>query len=409
MTSTTSTGPSIDHVLSTYLQEDAPVFFLTFNHDGTIQKSNTYTREVTGMDPGGKRIDEVFFSLEPGYSLQELVKRKEQMLNVQTFTGLPQTYYVRFFSGGDTVLAVGRLDMKEIESLRKKLIDLTNNLNNLNRQLHKANAELNQARDQLEDRVKQRTSELSETNARLIAENKERKRAQRALNKSEKELLRLSARLLEAHEEERKRIAADLHDGLAQTLSAVQVWLGAAASDVGRDNDAAGQSLESARKLAQEAIDEVQIISRNLRPSMLDNLGLNATIDWLCNGFKKIHPQIRVDKRLDVPEKQIPEPLKIVIFRILQEALNNIAKHSKANYVGISLTQLNGRRKQRSLKLSIHDNGQGFDRQKVNSHKSSPRGLGMDTMKERAELSGGSFSLSSQPGLGTSIQTAWPV
>jgi signal transduction histidine kinase len=400
---------NFEHIFSTYVEQNGPVLFLTFDQEGVIQQSNRYTEEIIGADPRNKNINEVIFSIASGKNFQDLLKPDEQLLNVQTFTGLPQTYYFRFFRRGEMMIALGRLDLKEMEHLRKRLIDLSSNINNLNRQLHKANAELVHARENLEERVKVRTKELTRANADLVAENRERKKAQKALNQSEKKLKRLSARLLEAHEEERKRVAADLHDGLAQSLSTVQVWLGAAMADIASDHAAAIKSLQAARRLSQEAIDEVQRISRNLRPSMLDNLGLYATIQWLCNRFEQIHPDICINIQLGFPEEMIPEPLKIVIFRILQEALNNIAKHSKARFAEISLKATGKKAKKSSLKLTIHDQGQGFNPKRVQSDHSILKGMGLSTMKERAQLSGGSFSISSQPGAGTIIKAQWPL
>lgn len=171
-----------------------------------------------------------------------------------------------------------------------------------------------------------------------------------------------------------------------------------------KNTSAAQQSLESARKLAQQAIDEVQRISKHLRPAMLDNLGLVDTIRWLCKEFKKVHPHIAIRIDLEVREIDVPEGLKIVIFRILQEAMNNIAKHSHANRVGLSLKLGNN-----CLTFTIKDNGRGFDQTAVIQNKSSVKGLGLESMKERAELSGGSFALTSRPGTGTTLQAHWPV
>lgn len=398
---------SLDPVISDYFYQEAPVFFLLFDKNGEIRKTNQYTKEISGADICGKRITEVFLNLSPSMDPVDFVTEPGtvRLLNVNTFTGLPQSFYFHFFQFGNQIAALGKFDTKEMERLRKKLISTNHDLNNLTRQLHKANAELRIAREELEKRVQERTAELSTANIQLIEENRERQRAEKALRKSQKELLHLSSRLLDAQEDERKRIATDLHDGLAQTLSAIDVWVGEAVDEIRvEDTTAAQKSLESARKLAQQAIDEVQRISKHLRPAMLDNLGVVDTIRWSCKEFKKVHPNIGIRIDLDVREIDVPEALKIVIFRILQEAMNNIAKHSHATRVSLSLKLANNH-----LTFTIKDNGRGFDQKEVIQDKSSTKGLGLESMKERAEFSGGTFAITSQTGTGTTIQANWPV
>jgi signal transduction histidine kinase len=136
---------------------------------------------------------------------------------------------------------------------------------------------------------------------------------------------------------------------------------------------------------------------------LLDDLGLLAAISWLCNNFKATHSGIDIEKRIDIQEDDVPEPLRIIIFRILQEALNNIGKHSQANLVHLSFRKTNGNR----IELNITDNGTGFDLDSVRSAVSFARGLGLDGMKERAELSGGSFSIESDRGKGTTVRASW--
>jgi PAS domain S-box-containing protein len=235
---------------------------------------------------------------------------------------------------------------------------------------------LRKVRDELERRVEERTEELRQ----------------------------VSAKLLYAHEEESKRIGQELHDGLAQTLSAVKVWGEAAVEQVGQErNVEVLNSLEKLISLAQGAVEEVRRISLNLRPSLLDDLGLLAAISWLCNNFEATHSGIGIEKRIDIQENDVPEPLKIIIFRISQEALNNIGKHSQANLVHFSLKKIDGNK----IELTITDNGTGFELDHVRSGVPFPRGLGLDGMKERAELLGGSFSMESGRGTGTTVRASW--
>jgi len=244
---------------------------------------------------------------------------------------------------------------------------------------------LRNAQDELERRVDERTAELSRANA---------------------ELQRLSARLLDAHEEESKRIGRELHDGLAQTLSAIKVWSenSLVQMESGRTSGELASSLDAVVGLAQRAVEEIRRISRNLRPSILDDLGILATISWLCQEFESIYSGICIEKQIHIAESDVPEALKIVIFRILQEALNNIAKHSHADRSRILLEKRDGR-----IELAITDNGTGFDAQAALSVERAGRGLGLDSMRERSKLSGGLLSIESQGDSGTTIHASWPA
>jgi signal transduction histidine kinase len=140
----------------------------------------------------------------------------------------------------------------------------------------------------------------------------------------------------------------------------------------------------------------------SLRPSILDDLGILATINWSCRQFESTYSDIRIRKEIEIEEGEVPESLKIVIYRILQEALNNIAKHSKAFAVLLIL-----RKAGRAIELVIRDSGEGFDLSEAQSRKG--RGLGLDSMRERTELSGGLFSIKSGKGKGTVIRAAWNI
>jgi signal transduction histidine kinase len=234
---------------------------------------------------------------------------------------------------------------------------------------------------------------------------RERAGAAEALQKANDELERrveertaevrfLSSRLLTTQEEERKRIAIDLHDGFGGLLSAVKYQVEAAQSL---------QDLKAVVSPLQRAIEECRRIQMALRPSLLDDLGLLATFNWLIREFQKRIPGLLVEKQVEVEEQAIPAALKTVIFRITQEALNNIAKHSGADWMLLSL-----RKTQEALVLVVRDNGRGFEIEKALTKESTERGLGLASMRERTELSGGTFSIESSPGKGTAVQGTWP-
>jgi signal transduction histidine kinase len=133
-------------------------------------------------------------------------------------------------------------------------------------------------------------------------------------------------------------------------------------------------------------------------------LGILTTLNWHCREFQKIFCHIRIEKKIDISEDDVPHSLKTVIYRIFQEALNNISKHSRADLISFSLRKNSG-----SIELTIQDNGQGFDVEKISSTESSRKGMGLGNMRERTELSGGSFSIESGKESGTVIRALWPI
>jgi len=233
----------------------------------------------------------------------------------------------------------------------------------------------------------------------------EHKRTEEALRRSEKELRILSSQLLTAEETERKRIARELHDSVGQALSAIKFRVENAMEEFRKDPPALNiESLEPIIPLAQKTIEEVRRIVKDLRPSILDDLGILATIAWFCREFQNIYSTVSISREIAITEKDIPVSLKTFIYRIMQEALNNVAKHSQADHVRLCLQKTNGR-----IELLIEDNGQGFNYAKAVYHKNSMKGFGLASMKERAELSGGACTIKSATGAGTSIRVLWSV
>jgi len=153
----------------------------------------------------------------------------------------------------------------------------------------------------------------------------------------------------------------------------------------------------------QDAIEEVRNIAMDLRPSILDDLGILATLDWFCREFQQVYPDIRTNKHTALEEDDIPGALKVVIYRVVQEALNNVAKHARASQVDVDLVATRDQ-----LSLRIADNGRGFDLNHYLQDMGNDKGTGLQSMRERCELSLGRFSIESSRDAGTVIQASWP-
>jgi signal transduction histidine kinase len=230
----------------------------------------------------------------------------------------------------------------------------------------------------------------------------EQRRIMENLRESEGQCRLLSSQLLAAQETERKNIAREIHDSIGQTLAAINFGADSVLAELRRGNSGdAIAKLENVVSMIRNASDEIRRIQMDLRPSMLDDLGILVTLNWFCREFEKVYSTIRVEKRIGIEEEEIPQPLKITLYRIIQEAFNNIAKHSRGDHAVLSLE---GNRS--GIVLTIEDNGQGFDPEEA--RKRYRKGMGLSSMRERAEFSGGNFSIESGMGKGTTLRMTWP-
>lgn len=230
----------------------------------------------------------------------------------------------------------------------------------------------------------------------------ERKRAEEALRESEKQLKLLSSKLLIVQEEERTSLAQELHNSIGQPLVAVKFGLENTLNQMVRGT-VSPKSVEHLIPMIRQAIDEVRKIYMGLRPTILDDFGVITAINWLCRQFNAAYPEIHLERETLIGEDKVAENLKIVIFRVLQEALNNIGRYSEAGFVHIALEETGG-----TIALSIKDDGVGFDIKEILSSKNPRKGLGIASMKERTMISGGTFAVESSRGEGTTIRASWP-
>lgn len=239
--------------------------------------------------------------------------------------------------------------------------------------------------------------------AELVALAIDRLQTAECLRQSREDLRQLSAQLLSIQEAERQRIAGDLHDVIGQSLSVVKVSIEEAQQQflsVGTPEAAA--VLGRLVPWVKQALSEVRRISMDLRPAMIDDLGILPTLSWFFREFGASCRAIVVEPRIAIAEADIPDALKISIFRILQEAFSNVVKHARATRIQVVLQHFGA-----NIQLAVIDNGTGFDASAQGRLDDRKSGLGLASMRERARVSGGSYTLESTPGVGTCIVVSW--
>jgi PAS domain S-box-containing protein len=377
----------------------APVGYITLSEHGLILEANLTAATLLGV-PRGALVNQPIsrFILQADQDTYYL--RRKQLFD----TGEPQTWELRMLYKGGTpfwahLVATAAQDPAANSGrdvygsspagasqgspvLRVVMSDVTER-KLAEETLQLRSAELRRLAETLERRVTERVEELATKNEALR---------------------HLSSQLLSAEEGERKRIAREIHDGLGASLAGAKFKMEDTLFHLGESDPRAVAAIESVIALIQETVREARRIQTALRPSMLDDLGLLATISSHCREFEETYPAIRVRPEIDLQEQEVPDPLKVVIFRVLQEAMNNAAKHSQADLVRLTLRKLHHR-----MELVIQDNGRGFNPGKVLSREGSERGMGLTSMRERVELSGGSHAIESPEGLGTTIRASWSL
>jgi signal transduction histidine kinase len=255
---------------------------------------------------------------------------------------------------------------------------------------------LRDARADLERRVEERTEALNALNVTLKSEIVERRRSDDARRV-------LFQRLVDVQEEERRRIARELHDLLGQHLTALDIGLKAAQQVPGCSGEVMAH-LAHLRALTQTIDDEVDRLSYELRPRVLDDLGLADALRHHVEEWSRAS-KIPVDLHLaQIDEERLPPIVEITLYRVIQEALTNVLKHAQAHAVSIVIE-----RRGSEVRAIIEDDGRGFDYAGLQQAHDATAGVGLRGMEERVIMARGRFSLESHAGAGTSIYVQLPL
>lgn len=272
-------------------------------------------------------------------------------------------------------MAAGDLESPISSSRRDEVGTLARTFESMRVQLRNSLEEIERWNQELGDRVKERTREVEQ----------------------------LLEKVISAQEDERKRIARELHDDTAQALSGLAMNLKAVEDDLSSDSMRARERLERTRAMTLQTVQNLRKLIFDLRPADLDDLGLVPALR-LSAESRLAETGIRLDLDISGMRERLPSHLETCLFRVVQEAITNVAKHAQATSVRIRLE-----RKDHQVEVSVEDNGQGFDVQEVLEASDTTRGLGIMGMKERVTLYGGSFGIESAIGRGTRVFARIPI
>ncbi len=265
------------------------------------------------------------------------------------------------------------------------------------RKLQLSSVHLQAAHDELERRVQERTSELRNTNDDLQAEISERRQMEGALRK-------LSTDLLHSQDEERRRIARELHDSTVQTLSALKIKISSLRKLTARDDSRPNTFLQQITQLAEQALSEVRSLSYLLHPPVLEDFGLESALTWYAVGFGE-RSGIRMEVEIDPELGRFSQELELILFRVVQEALGNIHRHSGSPTAKIVLSRTGDK-----VRLLVSDEGCGLPAEVASPPPgTAPRvGVGIGGMRERVRQFGGELQIASTTG-GTVLTVVLPA
>ncbi len=280
---------------------------------------------------------------------------------------------------------------------------------------HRVALEANIQLSRMNEALSQRTRDITRSNQQLKKEIARRKVVEATLLKSEHEfrlllsqsqllqekLRRLSRRVLSVQEEERKRISRELHDVVAHVLTGINVRLSALKIEASANTKGLGRKIANTQRLVEKSVDIVHRFARELRPAVLDDLGLIPALHSYMKSFTK-ETGIRVSLTAFSGLELLSNAKRTVLYRIAQEALTNVVRHAKASRVDVHIEKKND-----NVVLRIKDDGTSFDLQRVWQVGINKR-LGLLGMRERAEMVGGTFEIESSPGKGTTIHVQIP-
>ena len=365
----------------------APVGLCYFDVDLRYRYVNEWLARINGLPVEahvGKTIDEVLKDVAAGVvpQLRNVLETGEPIIEGEVEAETPahpgekRRYVHNYFPD--------RRDDGKVVGVSCVVQDITEH--------KRAEEALREAHDQLEASIQDRTLRLQVANAALKAQKK-------ALQENAENLHKRTGNLIVAQDDERRRIGQDLHDNLSQNLAAVAIDAGRLSQQAEANEDLAEDELHNIRKCLIESCEYVQTLSRQLHPAIVGDLGIAAALRSLCEDLEQ-NEGVPIDYKADAIPADIPNGHELCVYRVAQEALRNVVKHSRATRAQVHLHS-----KQAALQIQVRDNGIGFNLNET----INPVGLGLQCIEERVWQVGGTMRVETGPGDGTVISVSLPL
>ncbi len=310
---------------------------------------------------------------------------------------------VRMLTGAAERIAAGRLDEPIGQAGQDEIGMLAATFDEMRLRLKESLEKVQEWNRQLESSVQMRTRELKEYQEQLLRRNEELMVLYRELERKEALRGELLRKVISAQEEERKRIARELHDETSQALAALALALETASVAPTRSIKEMKARIAAIKPRAVGILEEVRKLTLDLRPTVLDDLGLIPAIRWYAENRLR-HQGVKVQIEAVGNERRLPPELETTLFRVVQEAISNVGHHARAENVIVTLDF-----SQSSVVIEVEDDGEGFDLASVSKSYEKGRGLGLMGMRERVALFSGTLEIETAPGAGTQLRIEVPI
>ena len=388
LSKTTVSKTYVDNIIESMLDT-----LIVLNPDTTIRTINNAALSLLGYSESeiiGKPITDILIESNSGIPILNVQNTKDSQGNLE------KIYLSKL--GERIPVTVSQSVMLDENDEIDGIVCVARDI----RERKRTEIALKTAYNELERRVDERTVELLSSNMKLKKEIAERKRTEDALRQSEKRLRKLSSHIITAQERERRRISMELHDDLGQSLSLLKVQLSSIQNEVANDEIEVLSYLQETRQYLDFIIENVRRLSKDLSPSVLEDLGLTAAIEWLINDFSK-HCKLDIIREIEPIDNFLPLENHIILYRIFQEIMANIAKHSYAKQVHIQIKSY-----KKVISILVSDDGKGFDLNRLSTLNASEKGMGLAAMQERILMLGSSLNIETVRGKGTRIKFKIP-